>query len=447
MKQKTWLIVSVFAAVVFVLGFVGCDDDDDTTSQSYTHSIQYSDRYQAEENEIAYSILQSADGREALDVKEIGDAPVIFTDIRSDRVTVTTITTYLWGNGEFIQKETMLTSYVDVPVGLWYYGTREYSELGNVSVSVSYPEDSYEYLYVVSQTQNGYVSTTEQMMWYQSSATGIIESVLGRVEDRTISVVAILGRSNSGGAYYAGVLKDQPFQPFGDNQYNIELTDDFTESVITSSPANSIIHQIAFYLNGKRRETYIVDGRLPGTVENGVRYPSALESELCGVQASLREGNVSRHTTQFFQGVPSSVTVPDGDVNFVYDSAVNRVADVTTNTDSKVMLGSWSWHALDTPNSFRWDVYASVDDEALSLPQLPDSIYSLLGFDDEDMLLGYVSAESYNTVSSYDDYIKKYLDSTEPGWIEYDTYSSFTKFTGLSGESTDNPFPDTEYKK
>jgi hypothetical protein len=165
------------------------------------------------------------------------------------------------------------------------------------------------------------------------------------------------------------------------------------------------------------------------------------------VQAGVREGNISRYTTQFFQEVPSSVTVPEGEVNYLYDSAVNNVTNIMTNTDAKVMLGSWSWFASDTPNSFQWDVFAAVEDGELRMPQLPDSLYELLGFDDEDMLLGYISAKSYNTVSSFNDYIEQYFDPADPGWIEYDSYTAFTKFTGLGWSDTETPFPDVEHGK
>jgi hypothetical protein len=435
MKSKLWTIATVFAAAVFVFGFAGCDDEE-IAEPNYTFSIQYSSEYQAYDDYIehAWSILQSEDGQEVLDAQTISGDPVIFTNLKRNRATLTTVTAIVYEDNGVTNRITYLTSYLNVPVGVWHYGEKAESILGFTDISVHYPEDYYtNYLSVYSQTPNGSMENDEVSMWeHLSGGHTFHQRVTGSIEDRTITIVSTIGQRYTDALYYCGVLRNQPFNPWGDNHYELELTDHFLQKPIAfSDPAASA--GVAFYLNGRRKATVDFGGGL-----SGYQYLPGFENELCRVDAYQYLDNHCRiNSNQFFYGIPDYVTVPEGDISFMYDTSTNEVTQISSNPDAKVFHGSWTRWGED--HDYFWEIYTSSEDGRMSLPQMPDSLITALGAEIEWVLLGSLYAESFNSISSYDDFIANYFDAESPGWIEYDSHYSVCRETGLGGSCIDAP--------
>jgi hypothetical protein len=179
---------------------------------------------------------------------------------------------------------------------------------------------------------------------------------------------------------------------------------------------------------------------------SGYKYLPGFENELCRVGAYQYLDNHCRiNSNQFFYGIPDYVTVPEGDISFMYDTSTNEVTQINSNPDVKVFHGNWERWGTD--HDVFWDVYSSSEDGRMSLPQMPDSLIAALGNEIEWVLLGWLVAESFNTISSYDDYIADYFDPASPSWIDYDSHYSITKATGLGGNCTERPNRQSERMK
>jgi hypothetical protein len=430
MKLKPWTIASVFAGAMFTLGFVGCDEEDDKQG-SYTFTIDYaSDFFQYG----GWSIIQTADGRDALRAQEPeAGSVVVFNDLPAGRVTATTISI-----DTEQQNVIYLASFQGVRTGTWAYGGElNPPTIGQAAITVDFaPQDVDRTLWMEVSGGGSQSYLYEEIPAGTSQCQKILS--VNRIEsDGRIAILGRLFDPNTELPMLAGYLDEQGFAQGMTNYYHVTLDAaidhpelSFSRPVMNVQVSGSrepLYHNFSlFRWNGNATSTLTLD------------LPDGFPLSGYIIYAAGINDDASFSATNRYSELPATVSIPSSSMDVYYNPDTQTIDDISISGDADLVAALWS-AGYSGPNGWTnltWSVWCDASVGIIFPPVLPDSIRAEIGLELSDLHLNWVfivDCDGFDGISGFAS--QEFADDT-PDYLEYNQYYTFTKYFELLTSTT-----------
>jgi hypothetical protein len=407
MKSKLWTIATVIAAVVFVFGFVGCDDDDDNVNPTpQNFSVEIDDSYFSGAD-FYWIILHSASGVDSVirldepgvaDFGQIAVSRISWSKIRADST-----------SGYII-----IESYLSAPPGNWLFSFDDspYNEspYGSARINLTCPEGYYDHIRInipLAGLYHGF-SQSELMSTYSWLVNPrFLEA------DSTLSIVASIHTDNDELPAHIGWAFDQAFEVNRQNEFNIPLDKTLTPVAISYTRELT-----SLTIGGNRGESNVSlpigysPTEFDGTVYMIEDFPANnydLYGRYSGIDLSYEYTLLSTET------LPSVLPVPQTDI--VYTETNGNITNIEI-TDGIADYLYCSWYLDTDPNAwsrYYWRVYTNENASEIARPILPPELVEEIGIEQEAMQMDCISLGEWSPLDGYDDYLRlMYIDKSSP---------------------------------
>ncbi|MCF8243135.1 MAG: lipocalin family protein [Melioribacteraceae bacterium] len=366
-----------------------------------------------------FVVLNSLDGSEVKAVSHFyGDDEVLFQYMETERATFSMIGLEERNGIRYV----IITSDINAVAGTWRMSGRNTKYMGDVKLTINFPDNSYNYLNVAydggSYFTYANVSGTQMIPEFQAY----------RTHDGKFSVLAALYNSDGTNAYYKW-LADQTFNTGTMNEYSLNADNPMVTQNITFSNYVDYITVDAI-TNYDDRITNSVYYYSPG---NGVMNQSAVyasEDDFSSYQVYARYTSTDqvfrRTATRRASDPPTNVTLSSNSITASYNPDTKTVSDIVINGTADQIGTRWLYFNNEQGLYVYWDVYTLTTATIIKPPTLPDEFLEILNIDSWDVLdIWTVSILDYDTATDMDEIINMYFKTESPYYGKFNSQDRY----------------------
>lgn len=348
---------------------------------------------------------------------EVGET-VYFSDT-SSIVTFSMILVYNEDN----YRQIGIASYFEAPAGSWIIRAGSWDEVGQVDITVQYPEDEYD-MGIISTTSWNWSAPRSDISPNELNMSG---SVFTLQENQKISIYGTVYKDTIGFCNWA---MDQDFQLGQMNYFNMELNQPMIKKYIHFNKPLSILRLNGFY-DGRQSLLSLYEYESEAYQGNSnigmLLIPDGMPISEIRVRAF---SNTIEYSKDYdgFDDIPDNISFPESSISANYDEINDAITDIQISGSGDIILANWGY--VDNQNnsfsSISWIVYADNSYSILYKPDLPQQISSELGDIMDKLNVKSVSLFDYNTTNNFSDYIyRTHIDNIP----QNDMYSQYFRYS------------------
>ena len=358
----------------------------------------------------AWIVVGNAAGNSISAVRRVtGEGLLDFGNLADDLISVSVV--YRGSIGDV-----HVDSYLNVTGGNWTWVRGPTETIGQARVTLHFPPgwyDAYSMAIPFVRRTEGRVIGDSTTQWTETFDVQQLES-----GDR-FSVYAAVW-SWSGSVHRVGWLVDQPFERGQVNSYDVNV-----EQLIPMSTINSSRPVDHIWMNAYRSATcaeysltWPEGYNLPGWTAFDFPTP-AFPAERLRMTIYGSEGNNGYHCEWSGPHVSTSPVVPTGITTADYDGAVPLINNIVASGQADAVTATYMFNYVSYYSS-SWIIHAPPGTRSIAMPTLPDSILTVVQFDNRSLWSVVCSSKEYDTINGYEGYINLICRSGTETSCRYD---------------------------